>query len=446
MPVSPSNFSQGVNWRSMLFLPLSRPDRAPKAAASGADWVCLDLEDGVAAADKESARAALPSVCKDWPKDGPRLAVRINAPPLAATDMKALAALPNPPDAVVIPKVESAAILADAAAALPGAALVALIETPVGVAAAASIVAANPAPAALGFGAADYLAATGGADNNDALLFPRSAVVNAAAIAGIPALDGAWLRLKDSVGLRAAAETAKQLGFAGKVAVHPAQIAAIHAAFAPDEADIAMARKIAAAADGAGAVDGMMVDAPVIARARRILESARTTRPAKPESARRSRDWSGRFYEDFEPGAIYEHWPARTVTNTDNVWFTMLTLNTHPIHFDAEYAAKTEFGRLLVNSTFTLALVAGMTVRGTSQNAVANLGWQEIRLPSPVFVGDTLRAETEVISKRESKSRPGQGIVTCRHVGRNQRDEIVLEMTRSFLVAKRPQQEDPEAK
>ena len=438
MPTPPH--LQGVNWRSMLFLPLSRPERAAKAAASGADWVCLDLEDGVGAADKESARAALPLVCKDWPKDGPRLAVRINAAPLAAADLKALAGLSHPPVAVMIPKVESAAGLTDAAAALPKAALVALIETPVGVAAAAEIAAGSPAPAALGFGSADYLAATGGADSADSLLFPRSAVVNAAAIAGIPAMDGAWLRLKDFAGLRADAEKIRRLGFAGKIAVHPAQVAVIHAAFAPGKADIALARKIAAAADGAGTVDGMMVDAPVIARARRLLESARAAQPAKPEAVRRVRDWEGRFYEDFEPGVIYEHWPARTVTNTDNVWFTMLTLNTHPIHFDAEYAARTEFGRLLVNSTLTVALVAGMTVRGTSQNAVANLGWQDIRLPSPVFVGDTLRAESEVLSKRESKSRPGQGIVTCRQCGFNQRDEVVLEMTRTFLVAKRPDQ------
>ena len=424
----------------MLFLPLSRPDRAGRAADSGADWVCLDLEDGVAAADKDSARAALPSVCDNWPKDGPLLAARINSPPLAAADLKALASLRRPPDAAVIPKVESPAALAAAAAALPGMALMALIETPAGVAAAASVVSADPAPAALGFGAADYLAATGGADGDEALLFPRSAVVNAAAIAGIPALDGAWLRLKDSAGLRRASESARRLGFAGKVAVHPAQVGAIHAAFAPTGAEVALARKIAAAADGAGAVDGMMVDAPVAVRARRVLEAARAAGPVAPapESAGRVRDWDGRFYEDFEPGAIYEHWPARTVTEADNVWFTLLTLNTHPIHFDAEYAAGTEFGRPLVNSAFTLALVAGMSVRGTSQNAVANLGWSDIRLPAPVFAGDTLRAETEVLSKRKSKSRPGQGIITCRHTGRNQRGETVLEMTRSFLVAARP--------
>ena len=161
---------------------------------------------------------------------------------------------------------------------------------------------------------------------------------------------------------------------------------------------------------------------------------------SKP-ATRRVRDWSGRFYEDFEPGCVYEHWPGRTVTENDNAWFTMLTLNTHPIHFDAHYAAKTEFGRLLVNSTFTVALIAGMSVRGTSQNAVANLGWKEILLPAPVFVGDTLYAESEVLSKRESKSRPGQGIVACRHLGKNQDGTTVLEMTRAFLVAMRPRED-----
>ena len=100
------------------------------------------------------------------------------------------------------------------------------------------------------------------------------------------------------------------------------------------------------------------------------------------------------FYEDFEVGDIYEHWPGRTITETDNIWFTNLTMNTHPLHFDLNYAAQSEFGKPLVNSTFTIALVAGMTVSSTSQKAIANLGWEEIKLPAPVFVGDTLYVYT----------------------------------------------------
>ncbi|MCR8725789.1 MaoC family dehydratase [Frigidibacter sp. ROC022] len=147
----------------------------------------------------------------------------------------------------------------------------------------------------------------------------------------------------------------------------------------------------------------------------------------------RFREDPGLNYEDFEVGDIYEHWPGRTVTETDNIWFTNLTMNTHPLHFDLNYAAQSEFGKPLVNSTFTVALVAGMAVSASSQKAIANLGWEEIKLPAPVFVGDTLYAETEVLGKRDSKSRPGAGIVRVRHSGKNQDGVYVLHMIRSFL-------------
>jgi itaconyl-CoA hydratase len=151
----------------------------------------------------------------------------------------------------------------------------------------------------------------------------------------------------------------------------------------------------------------------------------------------RFREDPGLYYEDFEVGDIYEHWPGRTVTETDNIWFTNLTMNTHPAHFDLNYASMTEFGKPLVNSTLTLALVAGMCVSSTSQKSIANLGFDEIKIPAPVFVGDTLYAESEVLHKRESKSRPGAGIVKVRHTGKNQRGEVVMVITRSFLATKR---------
>ena len=140
-----------------------------------------------------------------------------------------------------------------------------------------------------------------------------------------------------------------------------------------------------------------------------------------------------RTYEELEVGAVYKSRFGRTVLEADNVWFTLLTLNTNPIHFDAEYAARTEWERPLVDSTFTLALVTGLSVTDVSERGV-NLGWREIRLPAPVFAGDTLRAETEVLEKRESKSRPGSGIVTVRTRGLNQRDEAVIEFERSILL------------
>ena len=146
---------------------------------------------------------------------------------------------------------------------------------------------------------------------------------------------------------------------------------------------------------------------------------------------------AGRYYEDFEVGATYRHRPGRTLSEADNTWFTLLTMNTHPIHFDAEYAKRTEFGKPLVVSTLTLAVLVGMSVADTSRNAVANLGWKEIKLPKPVFAGDTLYAESTVLDKRESSSRPNEGIVTIRTLGRNQHGDVVCEFERTFLVMKR---------
>ena len=140
-----------------------------------------------------------------------------------------------------------------------------------------------------------------------------------------------------------------------------------------------------------------------------------------------------RTYEELEVGAVYRSRFGRTVLEADNVWFTLLTANTNPIHFDAEYAATTEWGRPLVDSTFTLALVTGLSVIDVSERAV-NLGWREVRLPAPVFAGDTIRAETEVLEKRESSSRHGFGIVTVRTRGLNQRDEVVIDFERTLMV------------
>ncbi len=140
-----------------------------------------------------------------------------------------------------------------------------------------------------------------------------------------------------------------------------------------------------------------------------------------------------RTYEELEVGAVYRSRHGRTVLEADNVWFTLLTLNTNPIHFDAEYAATTEWGRPLVDSTFTLALVTGLSVEDVSERGI-NLGWDEVRLLAPVFAGDTLRAETEVLSKRKSQSRPGSGIVRVRSRGLNQRDEVVIAFERAIML------------
>ena len=151
---------------------------------------------------------------------------------------------------------------------------------------------------------------------------------------------------------------------------------------------------------------------------------------------RKITEQSGRHYEQFEVGDTYSHRPGRTITETDNTWFTLLTMNTHPLHFDKEYAKKSEFGQILVNSAFTVSLIVGMSVRDVSQNAIANLGWKEIRLPSPVFVGDTLYAESTVLEKRESKSRPHAGIVKVSTLGKKSDGTLVCDFERTMLIPK----------
>lgn len=145
----------------------------------------------------------------------------------------------------------------------------------------------------------------------------------------------------------------------------------------------------------------------------------------------------GRYLEEFEVGAVFEHRPGRTITEADNINFSLMTMNRHPLHCDAHYAAQTEFGRPLVNSALTLAIVVGMTVDDISFRAIANLGWEEVRLTAPVFPGDTLYARSEVVAVRESRSRPGQGIVTTRTEGYKADGTVVMRFTRMSLVPKR---------
>lgn len=158
---------------------------------------------------------------------------------------------------------------------------------------------------------------------------------------------------------------------------------------------------------------------------------------ARQIAPQRYRESFGRYYEDFAVGDVYEHRPGRTITQTDNVWFTLLTMNTHPLHFDEEYAKASEFGRCIVASPFTVALMVGMSVTDVSQKAIANLGWRDIRLTAPVYAGDTLYAESQVLEKRESASRPDAGIVTVRTTGRNQDGTVVCVFDRTILVARR---------
>lgn len=165
---------------------------------------------------------------------------------------------------------------------------------------------------------------------------------------------------------------------------------------------------------------------------------------ARPVGKQRYRESYGRYLEDFTVGDVYEHRPGRSITESDNTWFTLLTMNQHPLHFDREYGAKSEFGQVLVNSCLTLSVITGMSVSDVSQKTVANLGWNDVKLTGPVFVGDTLYAESEVLAVRESKSRPTQGIVTIRTRGLKQDGSEVISFERAMLIPKRGHAVDDE--
>ena len=147
--------------------------------------------------------------------------------------------------------------------------------------------------------------------------------------------------------------------------------------------------------------------------------------------------WTGRLFEDFTVGDVYEHPLGRTLLAADNTWFTLLTQNTNPIHFDNVWSAQTEFGKPLVNSCLILSLVTGQSVTDLSQNVMANLGWDEVRLTHPVFEGDTIYSRSEILDARESASRKNVGIVKARTTGFNQDGTVVIEFLRTFMVYRR---------
>lgn len=279
--------------RSVLFTPATKIAKLDRALGSGADWVVLDLEDGVGPADKPAARAALGELAANGFGSAPdRIAVRINT--LCGLDgvhdLAAMADWPAWPAMIVVPKVESGRELAQIAAIAGqcGASpvLVATLETARGIDRAARIMGEAPPVAAVGYGSADHCAETGGAMEWDALLWARGQVANAAAIAGVPAIDGAWLDIRDTVGLAAEAAAVSRLGFAGKAAIHPDQVATINHAFTPSAEAADEARTLLAASRRAGggafAVDGRMIDAPVLRRAQRIAAAAQA-RPGDTE-------------------------------------------------------------------------------------------------------------------------------------------------------------------
>ena len=372
-------------------------------------------------------------------------------------DLLALAESGIALDALLVPKVESAADLHCLGAWLGdrAPAVGRPPRTPSAIEQAGRIAGAGSPTAALMLGGADLSAEIGANFDWTGLLHARGRLVNAAKAAGLQAWDVPHIALDDVDDLVEETRRAIAMGFDCKTAIHPRQIDPIHSAFAPTAAEAEWAKALLQAmpADGASGAflfQGRMVDAPVIRKAHRIVARAASNRSqpqeadpmvqtAKKVGENRYRESFGRHYEEFAIGDIYEHRPGRTISETDNRWFTLLTMNTHPMHFDEEYARASEFGKCIVCSPFTVALLVGMSVTDVSQKAIANLGWTDITLTAPVFAGDTLYSESEVLDKRESKSRPGAGIVTVRTTGINQDGKVVGNFVRKILIAKRGQ-------
>ena len=266
--------------RSMLFVPATRPERIGKALQSGADSVCVDLEDAVPAESKEAARGLLPELRADDPA-APPLMVRINAPGSVEglRDLLALSECRTLPDAVAIPKVREPGEVSVVASALgQRVPLVAILESAAGVAAAAEI-ARHPAVHALLFGSADYCGDTGASMTWDALLGPRSRILEAARTGRIQAFDGVWLDVRDDEGVLDETRRIRALGYRGRAAIHPRQIAMIHRGFRAPGDEVERAQRIVKAfAESGGAavlVDGLMVDAPLYQSALETIQSAR---------------------------------------------------------------------------------------------------------------------------------------------------------------------------
>lgn len=270
-------------YRTTLFVPGNRPERFEKAAGSGADLVCLDLEDAVPAENKDEARDTVVSWLAETYKASARRYVRINSPKTAAgvRDLVALIDTASPPEGLLIPMVDTAAEVEWVDGLLAHHAdldLIAVIETTEGLNNAYEIANASPRLSAVGFGSADFTAETGGTMEWDPLLYPRSRIAAACAHAKVVAIDGVWLNINDEDGLIGETRAIKALGFRGKIAIHPKQIAGIHTGFAPSEKEVAHAHKVIeafeAAKGAATKVDGQMIDLPLYDAAKRTVAAA----------------------------------------------------------------------------------------------------------------------------------------------------------------------------
>jgi citrate lyase subunit beta/citryl-CoA lyase len=501
--VSSSHNSSSRRRRSVHFVPADNDKFLSKALTLGADTIVLDLEDSVK--DKQLGREKLRvflSTAQLLPgRHNTEILVRIN--PLSSSSLEDwkedIAAGFFGSDGFMVPKVETQdelklidAVLNEMensnkssgannnTATSPKVLLPIATETPLAVINIADI-AKGPRVCAITWGCEDLSAALGSYSTRDAnsgggayldvFRHCQTMCLLAARAAGVQAIDGIYQNVRDLDGFRNESNYAKHIGFDGKLTLHPGQISALHKVFEPTRKELEEATAVVTRweqSDGKGSMefDGKMIDLPHYRRAKKVLARvsddgvsrnkgitiASISSDEKAASTEDSdndifpRVCMGKYFEDLEPGLKIRHFLTRTVTESDNVFFTCLTLNPAPIHLDHEFSKENSIAlsgaggnsKPLFNSLFTLALLVGISVpEATHGTTVANLGFSEVVFPKPVYPGDTLRAETIILDRRESKSRPTQGIVTLQHVAYNQTGAVVCKATRQALMKKK---------
>lgn len=452
--------------RSLHFVPGGTQKFLDKALASSADALILDLEDSVVLADKPAARAEVGRWMGAVDFGEKTVCVRINAldtdfweEDLKATLTKTM------PHMYVVPKAATPADIERIGAVIDGleekagrakgsTGLLPIVTEVPSAPLLAHEIAKSPRVEAVTWGAEDLSAELGakkrrGADGSylDVFQLCRSLTLLAAKGAGVQAIDTVFTDLKDLKACREESERSADTGFDGKLTIHPAQIDIVNAAFSPTAVEVSDAEALLAAAEGEkGAFrhKGKMVDVPHLKQAQKIIDrSAHTGSVAEPKEAA-APVWPkgphhGKWFEQLPVGTVIQHALTRTITETDNILFTTLSLNPAQLHLDYESAKATQFKKPLVNSMYTVALLVGMSVLETTHGTtIANLGFDEVLFPKPVFYGDTIRAETEVMKARPRKNNPSQGIVTFEHRAFNQRGELVCRATRNAMMNASP--------
>lgn len=452
--------------RSMHFVPGGSQKFLDKALASHADALIVDLEDSVAPADKLAARLEVSRWMETVDFGTKTCCVRINALDTDLWEADLVATLrAKRPDMYVVPKVSSKEDIERIGAVLSrlersvgrpeGSVTLMPIATEVPQAPLrAHEIAAAPRVEAITWGAEDLGAELGvkrrkDDDGNWLEIFQlcRSLTLLAAKGAKVQAIDTVYTDLRDLKGCKKESDKAADSGFDGKMTIHPSQIDIANTAFSPTAEELKEANELLAAAEdqpGAFQWKGKMIDIPHLRQARRAIDRAvgldivevapKESPPAWPEGPHH-----GKWFEELTVGMVIPHALTRTVTETDNTLFTALSMNPAKMHLDYESAKKTQFGKPLVNSMFTVALLVGMSVLETTHGTtIANLGFEEVMFPKPVFIGDTIRAETEVLKVRPSGSNPDRGIVTFEHRAFNQVGDIVCKARRNAMMRRGP--------